>query len=143
MYKNNSPKESKNFNFLELQTMAYKNGNFLMVETEKTIEQCLDFCSEFHTIGSDFALLALLKHKKVFTYGYHFYAGFNLTEDRQQFSKRKLSLEELILGAIMLYPRYITPNNNSFTNVFKAIEYQHLMDNQPTKKQSFLKRLFI
>ncbi|NNC72584.1 MAG: capsular polysaccharide biosynthesis protein [Sphingomonadaceae bacterium] len=54
---------------------------------------------------------ALMRGKRVYTYGGPFYAGWGLTEDRLQFDRRtrRLSLDELVAGTMILYPRYIHP----------------------------------
>jgi capsular polysaccharide export protein len=51
---------------------------------------------------------ALLRGKKVVTYGQPFYAGWGLTEDRNppRRRKRKLSLDELVAGSLLRYPLY-------------------------------------
>lgn len=61
---------------------------------------------EVHTLTSQTGFEALLRGVRVFTYGGPFYAGWGLTEDRQAFPRRKtrLSLDELVAGALLLYP---------------------------------------
>jgi len=55
---------------------------------------------------------ALLRKKKVFTYGQPFYAGWGLTvdlyEEGEAFKRRtkKLKLDELVAGALIHYPIY-------------------------------------
>ena len=52
-----------------------------------------------------------MRGKKVMTYGGPFYAGWGLTEDRLSFERRtrSLSLDALVAGTLILYPRYIHP----------------------------------
>lgn len=75
---------------------------------------------EVHTMTSLVGFEALLRGKPVTTYGLPFYAGWGLTEDllpaelpaaRQAAGRRgrKLSLDELVAGALILYPLYIDP----------------------------------
>lgn len=64
---------------------------------------------EVHTISSLAGFDALLRGKKVCTYGLPFYAGWGLTEDLQPCERRNsvgLTLEELVAGALLLYPKY-------------------------------------
>jgi capsular polysaccharide export protein len=51
---------------------------------------------------------ALLREKRVFTYGLPFYAGWGLTQDYVPHARRsrKLKLEELVAGTLLVYPRY-------------------------------------
>jgi capsular polysaccharide export protein len=66
---------------------------------------------EVHTLTSLCGFEALIRHRKVVTYGAPFYAGWGLTEDRTQMlrRRRRLSLEQLIAGALIVYPRYLDP----------------------------------
>ncbi len=43
------------------------------------------------------------------TYGLPFYAGWGLTEDRESCGRRRrrLTLDQLVAGALLLYPRYV------------------------------------
>ncbi|MGJ8537971.1 MAG: capsular polysaccharide export protein, LipB/KpsS family, partial [Parasphingopyxis sp.] len=54
---------------------------------------------------------ALMRGKTVLTYGGPFYAGWGLTEDRLTFERRsrRLSLDALVAGTLIVYPRYIHP----------------------------------
>ncbi len=69
---------------------------------------------EVHTMTSLVGFEGLLRGKKVYTYGMPFYAGWGLTIDSKicKRRKRRLSLEALIAGAYIVYPRYIHPKNN-------------------------------
>ncbi len=67
---------------------------------------------EVHTMTSLAGFEALLRGVKVVTYGTPFYAGWDLTEDRdlnpdaRQRRNRRISLDELVAGCLILYPRY-------------------------------------
>ena len=63
---------------------------------------------EVHTLTSLAGFEALLRGRKVVTYGIPFYAGWGLTLDRIPTSRRKrrLSLDELVAGALIAYPVY-------------------------------------
>ncbi len=85
----------------------------------------LDICDEVHTITSLSGLEGLIRNKKVYTYGMPFYAGWGLTIDEKKCHrrKRKISIEELIAGAYILYPKYISPENNKFCEVETLINF--------------------
>jgi len=78
------------------------------IEMEAGIISCLEACHEVHTITSLSGFDALLRGKTVITYGRPFYAGWGLTTDREEFPRRTrtLSLDELVAGVLILYPRY-------------------------------------
>jgi capsular polysaccharide export protein len=54
---------------------------------------------------------ALIREKPVTAWGQPFFAGWGLTEDRAPIPRRtaRLSLDELVAAALILYPRYIDP----------------------------------
>lgn len=63
---------------------------------------------EVHCLTSLAGFEALLRGRKVVCYGQPFYSGWGLTEDRVPVNRRKrrLSLDELVAGALILYPHY-------------------------------------
>ncbi|NWJ76801.1 capsular polysaccharide biosynthesis protein, partial [Campylobacter jejuni] len=71
-----------------------------------SIDSAIKIADEIHTITSTSGFDALLRAKKVFTYGMPFYAGWGLTKDKHKCKRRtrKLSLEELVAGALIIYP---------------------------------------
>jgi capsular polysaccharide export protein len=65
---------------------------------------------ELHTMTSLAGFEALLRQRQVTVYGRPFYAGWGLTTDMMAIDRgRRLSLEELVAGALILYPRYLDP----------------------------------
>ncbi len=66
---------------------------------------------EVHCLSSLSGFEALLRGRRVVTHGRPFYAGWGLTEDRDPPPRRgrRLSLDELVAGALILYPRYRDP----------------------------------
>ena len=76
-----------------------------------SIDAALAAVTEVHTLTSLAGFEALIRGKPVATYGQPFYAGWGLTADRQPIAHRKraLTLEQLVAGALLLYPRYIDP----------------------------------
>lgn len=65
---------------------------------------------EVHTMTSLAGFEALLRGRQVTVYGRPFYAGWGLTADRIAMDRgRRLTLEELVAGALVLYPRYLDP----------------------------------
>ncbi len=68
----------------------------------------LDLVEEVHTMTSLLGFEALLRGKRVVTYGVPFYAGWGLTQDQVEIPRRarRLNLDELVACALILYPTY-------------------------------------
>ncbi|ECQ1772764.1 capsular polysaccharide biosynthesis protein [Campylobacter coli] len=89
-----------------------------------SIDSAINACDEVHTITSTSGFDALLRGKKVVVYGKPFYAGWGLTQDLHRISRRTrmLSLEELVAGVLILYPRYIHPKSKILCEVELALD---------------------
>ncbi len=110
---------------------ALKYANEIV--TEVGLDSVLAICDEVHTMTSLVGFEALLRGKKVFTYGLPFYAGWGLTNDAKTISRRvkKLSLEELVAGTLVLYPKYIDPLT------LQLCEIEVLLDGIEQEKQRY------
>jgi capsular polysaccharide export protein len=63
-----------------------------------------------HTLSSLTGFEALLRGREVVVHGQPFYAGWGLTRDLTPLARRRrLSLRELVAGALLLYPLYRDP----------------------------------
>lgn len=94
--------------------------------TNMSVASCLAAVDEVHTFTSLVGFEALLRGKRVITYGRPFYSSWGLTEDvfplaRRQ-GHRRLMVDELVAGALILYPRYIDPITKTFTTPEIALE---------------------
>lgn len=71
---------------------------------------------EVHTMTSQVGFEALLRSLPCFTYGLPFYAGWGLTGDRLKAERRgrSLRLDELVAGALILYPCYYDWGSGNF-----------------------------
>ena len=82
------------------------------VELHHSVVSCIEACDVVHTMTSLTGFDALLRGKQVVTHGQPFYAGWGLTEDMAQGGiaflrrKRRLTLDELVCGALLRYPVY-------------------------------------
>ncbi|MEZ5656092.1 MAG: hypothetical protein R3E04_09435 [Sphingobium sp.] len=92
------------------------------IETELSVISCIEACDEVHTMTSLTGFDALLRGKRVVTYGQPFYAGWGLTTDRDRGGsalirrKRRLSIDELVAGALLRYPLYWDPELRGYTS---------------------------
>jgi capsular polysaccharide export protein len=101
------------------------------------IHSVLSIADEVHTITSLTGFEALMRGKKVFTYGMPFYAGWGLTIDEIKLDRRvrNLSLWELVAGAMLIYPRYINPENGMYCSP------EHLIDKLMHEKSNMNNKL--
>jgi len=67
---------------------------------------------------------ALLRGKIVVVYGQPFYAGWGLTQDRVPLARRtrKLALDELVAGVLILYPAYVSRTTGRYTTPERALD---------------------
>ncbi len=85
------------------------------------IQHLLDIVDEVHVLTSLTGFEALLRKVPVVTYGQPFYAGWGLTHDTdlsQSLRRRRtrvLDLDELVAGALILYPTYVSRVTGQFT----------------------------
>ncbi|MEO1167394.1 MAG: capsular polysaccharide biosynthesis protein [Pseudomonadota bacterium] len=81
------------------------------VVRDANIDACIAACDSLATMTSLAGFEALMRGKTVMTYGGPFYAGWGLTDDKLAFDRRTriLSLDALVAGTLILYPRYIHP----------------------------------
>ena len=76
---------------------------------------------------------ALLRLKKVFTYGLPFYAGWGLTNDKMSCSRRtrKRSIDELVYLTLIAYPRYLHIESGDFITPEQQVQHLSLQANAP------------
>lgn len=96
-----------------------------------SIDSTINVSDEIHTITSTSGFDALLRGKKVFTYGLPFYAGWGLTQDKHNITRRtrKLSIEELVAATLIIYPRYINPINKHLCEIEVTLDIMQKMQN--------------
>jgi capsular polysaccharide export protein len=94
------------------------------VVTDLTMHGLLGAVDEVHVLASLAGLEALLRGKKVVTYGQPFYASWGLTVDQCPVGRRKrvLTLDELVAGALILYPIYVSRKTGRITTPELALE---------------------
>jgi capsular polysaccharide export protein len=87
------------------------------------VDEIINAVDEVHVLTSLTGFEALLRHKKVVTYGQPFYSGWGLTEDQGPVDRRNrtLSLSELIAAALILYPTYISLTTGRYTTPERAL----------------------
>jgi capsular polysaccharide export protein len=80
------------------------------VVPDVSVNMVLKEVDEVHVLTSLTGFEALLREKPVTCHGLPFYAGWGLTRDEltEPRRRRRLSLDELVAGALILYPRYVS-----------------------------------
>jgi capsular polysaccharide export protein len=83
------------------------------VTRQASIDACLRRADGLATLTSLAGFEALMRGKPVWTFGRPFYAGWGLTTDALACPRRtrRLDLDELVAGALILYPDYVHPAN--------------------------------
>ena len=96
---------------------------------DASLDSVLDLVDEVHTMTSLVGFEALIRGKKVTTYGLPFYAGWGLTTDKRKCERRvkRRSLDELVAGTFFIYSKYIDPKTEQICEIevlLQAIEKQ-------------------
>jgi len=85
------------------------------IETDLSVISCIEACDELHCMTSLAGFDALLRGKRVVTYGQPFYVGWGVTDDRAERTaalarrRRVLSLDQIVAGTLIRYPLYWSP----------------------------------
>ena len=93
-----------------------------------SVHELMKQVDEVHVLTSLTGFEALLRGKPVTTYGQPFYAGWGLTRDLALTSEvmkrrtRRLSLDELVAGVLILYPTYVSRTTGHFTTPERAVD---------------------
>lgn len=92
--------------------------------TDVSMGALLPQVDELHTLTSLAGFEALLRGKRVVCYGQPFYSGWGLTIDMIPVARRtrQLTLDELVAGALILYPTYISRTTGRFTTPERALD---------------------
>ncbi|MFA7655448.1 capsular polysaccharide export protein, LipB/KpsS family [Acidithiobacillus thiooxidans] len=92
-----------------------------------SMHQLLSQVDQVHVMTSAAGFEALLRNKPVTCHGSPFYAGWGLTNDRETIPRRqrRLSLDALVAAALILYPRYIHPQEYRLCSPEAAVNALH------------------
>ncbi|WP_111414072.1 capsular polysaccharide biosynthesis protein [Billgrantia lactosivorans] len=118
------------------------------VLADTAMHQLLDQVDEVHLLTSLTGFEALLRGKRVVCYGQPFYAGWGLTEDilPHPRRRRRLSLDELVAGALIVYPTYVSRTTGHYTTPERVLdelaEWRASDSGEPGLKQRGVQWLF-
>jgi capsular polysaccharide export protein len=98
---------------------------------------------ELHTMTSLMGFEALIRGVKVVCHGLPFYAGWGLTEDRLSCARRKrrLSVDELVHGTLIGYPRYFNYERNCFVEPEQAVDQLAYLAETGPQRRSLNRKL--
>ena len=94
------------------------------IVVDAAMHSLIEAVDEVHVLTSLAGFEALLRGKKVVTYGQPFYAGWGLTQDMVPFARRtrRLSLDELVAGVLIEYPTYVSRTTKRYTTPERALD---------------------
>ncbi|MEM5537897.1 capsular polysaccharide biosynthesis protein [Neptuniibacter pectenicola] len=108
------------------------SGLYDQLITDISITDLFDVIDEVHTMSSLSGFEALLRNKRVVTYGLPFYAGWGLTEDKLSCERRSrnLTLDQLVAATLILYPIYVEPDSGQVCDIETIIHILHQRQGQ-------------
>jgi len=122
-----------------------KAGEFCdQVITEGSISSLFAQVDALHVLTSLAGFEALLRGVEVHCWGLPFYAGWGLTQDlhRCQRRNRALTLDGLVHGALIDYPRYVSRHSGWFITPEEAIDELVAWRQAPPSRRSLVQVLF-
>lgn len=113
-----------------------------LVTTPKSPRTLLARAEAVYVVESRLGFDALLLGRTVHCFGAPFYAGWGLSRDRDTFTRRtrRLSLDQLVLGALVLYPRYLDPERLTPCEVERVVDFLAL---QRARYEENARRIFV
>jgi len=114
------------------------------VVTAAAMDQLLEEVDALHVLTSLAGFEALLRGVPVHTWGLPFYAGWGLTRDQLACGRRgrRLSLDELVYGALVAYPRYVSRHSGWALEPEEAVEELLAWRQEPTGRLAWWQHLF-
>ncbi len=114
------------------------------VLTDVSMNQLLTQVDEVHVMTSLAGFEALLRGKTVFCYGQPFYAGWGLTIDHEPHIRRtrRLSMDQLIAGALILYPTYVSRKTHTYISPELALNELVAWRNEHKMTPGILRKFF-
>jgi len=111
---------------------------------EGCMDQLYQEVDAIHVLTSLAGFEALLRGVEVHTWGMPFFAGWGLTHDRLACPRRgrQLQLDDLVYGALVAYPRYVSRHSGLFIEPEQAIEELLEWSREPPRAPNWWRRIF-
>ena len=112
--------------------------------TSGSIQQLFTQVDVLHVLTSLAGFEALLRGLEVHCWGLPFYAGWGLTRDRENCSRRGtgLELDDLVHAALVEYPRYVSRHSGWFITPEQAIDELVSWREGPPERRTLMQALF-
>jgi capsular polysaccharide export protein len=96
-----------------------------LVSTDVSPQLLFELVEEVYVSDSLLGFEALLAERPVRCFGSPFYAGWGLTRDLHSFPRRtrRLPLDALVAGALLVYPRYVDPERGTRCEAERVVEH--------------------
>lgn len=94
------------------------------VVVDVPMHELLAACDEVHVMTSLTGFEALMRNKAVTCHGHPFFAGWGLTVDVDPLPRRtrRLTLDELVAGTLILYPTYVSRTTDAYTTPERVLD---------------------
>ncbi|MDQ8033675.1 MAG: capsular polysaccharide biosynthesis protein [Bordetella sp.] len=101
------------------------DADVVLLDTDMNALGLIEQMDHVYVVSSQMGFEALLAGKPVTCFGMPWYAGWGLTDDRQQCERRTRirTLEELFAAAYFHYTRYIDPLSHGRGTIFDVIDW--------------------
>lgn len=102
----------------------YVHRNLSVVADEVPLPFLLDGCDTVYTLSSEIGFEALVRGKRVVTFGQPFYAGWGLTEDRNPVGRRTASrtIEEIFHAVCIELSVYVDPSTGTLVEMERMLD---------------------
>lgn len=100
-------------------------GNIVWIEEPVNPYTLFDICSTVYVATSQLGFEALMANKKVVCFGAPFYAGWGVTDDRKNVSRRSRvrSVEEIFYVFYIMFSVYFNPSTKKIVEVEEAMQW--------------------
>lgn len=109
---------------------VFKESRVTLLPSAVSPAECFKFCDVVYAATSLMGMEALIHGKKVKTYGWNFYAGWGLTDDRCEQPGaerlRQIALERLFEAAYLQYSHYFDPDTGEPCGLGRILEHVQL-----------------
>lgn len=109
---------------------VFKEKRIKLLPSDISPAECFEFCQEIYTATSLMGMEALLHGKTVKTYGWNFYAGWGLTQDRCKNPhtprQRTITRERLFEAAYLEYSHYFDPDTGQPCSLSRILQHLEL-----------------
>jgi capsular polysaccharide export protein len=111
-----------------LTSLAKKHG-FPILAVDVNPYSVFPYFDMVYTVTSQMGFEALIAGKRVVCFGMPFYAGWGVTDDRMECSRRvaRRSVQEIFAAAYLMYARYLNPVTGEQGTIFDVIEHMRML----------------